>query len=115
MTTPSSMIGQTTSEGPLETLVDAFLAEQRQLTAVERFSQRVGDTGRPLLEPHYRALLPATPPGPGEQYAFEVDLDQCFQRPLGCRFPNHGGRCGHWSGGPSGDCRVLREELLQAP
>ena len=77
MTTPSSMIGQTTSEGPLETLVDAFLAEQRQLTAVERFSQRVGDTGRPLLEPHYRALLPATPPGPGEQYAFEVDLDQC--------------------------------------
>jgi Fe-S-cluster-containing dehydrogenase component/DMSO reductase anchor subunit len=25
----------------------------------------------------YLALLPATPPGPGEQYAFEVDLDRC--------------------------------------
>jgi Fe-S-cluster-containing dehydrogenase component/DMSO reductase anchor subunit len=71
------MMGPPTAKEPLETLIDAFLAEQRQLTAVERFSQRVGDTGRPLLEPHYRALLPATPPGPGEQYAFEVDLDQC--------------------------------------
>lgn len=77
MTQPSFMSGPSTPEDPLETLVDVFLAEQRQLTAVERFSQRVGDTGRPLLEPHYRALLPATPPGPGEQYAFEVDLDQC--------------------------------------
>ena len=25
----------------------------------------------------YRSLLPATPPGPGQQYAFEVDLDRC--------------------------------------
>jgi Fe-S-cluster-containing dehydrogenase component/DMSO reductase anchor subunit len=25
----------------------------------------------------YRTLLPAAPPGPGEQYAFEVDLDRC--------------------------------------
>ena len=58
-------------------MVDAFVAEQRRLTAVERFSQRQADAPAPLLEQRYRALLPATPPGPGEQYAFEVDLDQC--------------------------------------
>jgi formate dehydrogenase iron-sulfur subunit len=58
-------------------LVDAFVAEQRRLTAVERFSQRQADARAPLLEQRYRALLPATHPGPGEQYAFEVDLDQC--------------------------------------
>jgi Fe-S-cluster-containing dehydrogenase component/DMSO reductase anchor subunit len=29
----------------------------------------------------YRGLLPAAPPGPGEQYAFDVDLDAC----TGCK------------------------------
>ncbi len=61
----------------VETLVDAFLAEQRQLTAVERFSQRHADARAPLLEPHYRELIPLSKPRPGEQYAFEVDLDRC--------------------------------------
>jgi formate dehydrogenase iron-sulfur subunit len=31
----------------------------------------------PALERYYRDLLPATAPGPGQQYAFEVDLDCC--------------------------------------
>lgn len=75
-TTFVSPIG-TQDEERLETLVDTFLDEQRQLSAVERFSQRHADVSHPLLETHYRALMPATPPGPGEQYAFEVDLDQC--------------------------------------
>ncbi len=61
----------------VETLVDVFLAEQRQLTAVERFSQRHADARSPLLEPHYRELIPLSKPRPGEQYAFEVDLDRC--------------------------------------
>jgi len=57
------------------TLVDDLLAEQQELTAVEKFS-RAHDL------PHarrgiYRDLLPATPPKAGEQYAFEVNLDQC--------------------------------------
>ena len=52
----------TADEERLETLVDAFLAEHRQLSAVERFSQRHADAHRPLLDPHYRALMPATPP-----------------------------------------------------
>lgn len=61
----------------VETLVDVFLAEQRQLTAVERFSQRHADARAPLLEPHYRELIPLSKPRPGEQYAFEVNLDRC--------------------------------------
>ena len=61
----------------VETLVDVFLAEQRQLTAVEQFAQRHADTSAPLLEPHYRQLMPLSAPRPGEQYAFEVDLDRC--------------------------------------
>jgi Fe-S-cluster-containing dehydrogenase component/DMSO reductase anchor subunit len=55
-------------------LLDQYLREQHEMTAVERFS-RAHDTT--LDEQRYRALLPATPPGPGQQYAFEVDLDAC--------------------------------------
>ncbi len=57
------------------TLVDQLLAEQRQLTAVEKFS-RAHDS-HALPSARYRDLLPATPPAAGQQYAFEVDLDQC--------------------------------------
>jgi formate dehydrogenase iron-sulfur subunit len=55
-------------------LLDEYLREQHDLTAVERFARAHG-----TLPDHdrYRALLPATPPGPGQQYAFEVDLDAC--------------------------------------
>jgi Fe-S-cluster-containing dehydrogenase component/DMSO reductase anchor subunit len=72
------------SPGPLTgpALVANLLAEQQSLSAVERFSQWHGshdsggeDSASPL--PCYTALLPATPPGPGQQYAFEVDLDRC--------------------------------------
>ncbi|MBL9172765.1 MAG: dimethyl sulfoxide reductase anchor subunit, partial [Verrucomicrobiales bacterium] len=61
----------------LETLVDALIAEQRRLTAVERFSQRHRPDAPHALEPHYRDLIPLSLPRPGEQYAFEVDLDRC--------------------------------------
>lgn len=59
------------------TFIDALLADQRRLTAVERFSQRHGTPTGPALEAHYRDLIPLTAPRPGEQYAFEVDLDRC--------------------------------------
>lgn len=62
-------------------LIEQYLREQQELTAVERFAQRHADVGRPLREPYYRALLPATPPGEGQQYAFRVDLDAC----TGCK------------------------------
>ncbi len=64
----------TASEGE-RTLVDRLLDEQRQLTAVEAFARSHERHG--LTEPHYRKLLPASAPRPGEQYAFEVDLDKC--------------------------------------
>jgi len=57
------------------TLVDSLLDEQRRLTAVEAFA-RAHDRNE-IAEPRYRRLLPATAPRPGEQYAFEVNLDQC--------------------------------------
>ncbi len=59
------------------TLIDDLLAEQRALTAVERFARAHDRHERPALENHYRRLLPATAPRPGQQYAFEVNLDQC--------------------------------------
>ncbi len=62
----------------MTTLIDDLLAEQQALTAAERFSEwhdRAHDA------PRYTHLMPATPPGPGEQYAFEVNLDAC----TGCK------------------------------
>ena len=59
-------------------LVDRYLREQ-QATAVDRFASAhdaaradgAAPTGR------YSALMPAAAPAPGQQYAFEVDLDAC--------------------------------------
>jgi Fe-S-cluster-containing dehydrogenase component/DMSO reductase anchor subunit len=67
------------SQEPLHgtSLIDALLDEQRSLTAVEVFA-RVHEAGDvPAQSKFYSRLLPASPPGPGEQYAFEVDLDRC--------------------------------------
>ena len=58
-------------------LVDDLLGEQNDLTAVERFAQFHGDAVEPLQGRFYSALLPGRAPRPGEQYAFEVDLDRC--------------------------------------
>jgi len=61
----------------LRTPIDDYLARQRDLTAVERFADHHDRATPPLHERWYRDLLPATPPGPGQQYRFEVDLDRC--------------------------------------
>lgn len=63
------------------TLVNDYLREQQDLTAVEKFSQLHENTEHRLQESYYRDLLPATSPAPGSQYAFEVDLDLC----TGCK------------------------------
>ena len=68
---------QNQTNDPVTTLVDQLLAEQRTLTAVERFSQHHDRHTAAPEEKFYRALMPTRPPGPGEQYAFEVDLDAC--------------------------------------
>ena len=67
----------------LATPIDRYLAEQRDATAVGRFARwHQEDHGSVLAElTHYRELVPLERPGPGEQYAFEVDLDSC----TGCK------------------------------
>jgi formate dehydrogenase iron-sulfur subunit len=64
-------------------LVDALLAEQQSLTAVERFA-RLHEAGhaREQARGHdqasfYKDLLPLSAPQAGQQYAFVVDLDAC--------------------------------------
>lgn len=64
-----------------ETPISRYLAEQSQLTAVDRFSQRHDAGAVPAMTALYRDLLPASPPGDGQQYAFDVDLDAC----TGCK------------------------------
>lgn len=63
------------------TLIDELLSEQQRLTAVERFARKHEHGELPAQARYYRALLPASPPAPGEQYAFAVDLDVC----TGCK------------------------------
>lgn len=58
-------------------LVGSLLDEQSDLSAVERFAQFHQDTLEPLQGRYYSALMPAQPLGPGQQLAFEVDLDRC--------------------------------------
>lgn len=59
------------------TLVEQLLADQRDGTAVERFAGWHAG-GEPAPDPaRYRELLPVAAPRPGQQYAFEVDLDRC--------------------------------------
>ena len=61
-------------------LLDRYLEEQ-QLTAADRFAQAHdaahADGATPALAGRYAALMPATPPAAGQQYAFDVDLDAC--------------------------------------
>ncbi|MCA9173369.1 MAG: dimethyl sulfoxide reductase anchor subunit [Planctomycetales bacterium] len=58
-------------------LLDQLLREQQDLSAVERFAGLHEHADTPAQAKWYRSLLPAAPPGPGQQYAFEVDLDRC--------------------------------------
>ena len=54
-----------------------LLDEQQDLTAVEEFSLACDYATISSPAARYQRLLPAAPPGPGQQYAFEVDLDRC--------------------------------------
>jgi Fe-S-cluster-containing dehydrogenase component len=58
-------------------LLQKYLAEQQELSAVERFAQQHDDESLSDQARHYEHLLPATAPGPGQQYSFSVDLDRC--------------------------------------
>jgi Fe-S-cluster-containing dehydrogenase component/DMSO reductase anchor subunit len=65
-------------------LVERLLREQQTLpavTAVERISRRLSDDSPPAQARYYQSLIPLTAPAPGQQLAFEVDLDAC----TGCK------------------------------
>jgi formate dehydrogenase iron-sulfur subunit len=58
-------------------LIDFLLDQQRTLSAVELFSREHDNGVLRHDTTRYSRLLPAAPPGPEQQYAFEVDLDCC--------------------------------------
>lgn len=58
-------------------LIQDLLADQQRLTAVERFAKCHVQGELPAQSKYYRDLIPLSAPRPGQQYAFEVDLDAC--------------------------------------
>jgi Fe-S-cluster-containing dehydrogenase component/DMSO reductase anchor subunit len=58
-------------------LVEELIADQQSLTAVERFSRAHDEQAFAPSAHSYRDLIPLEAPRPGEQYAFEVELDKC--------------------------------------
>jgi len=58
-------------------LIDQLLKEQQSLTSVERYSVYFDKKAEINAKPLYKDLIPITKPSEGEQYAFEVNLDQC--------------------------------------
>lgn len=57
--------------------IDDYLEKQQELTAVEKFAFQHDFRQLPEQERLYTDLIPKNTPGPGQQYAFEVNLDQC--------------------------------------
>lgn len=62
-------------------MIETYLKEQQELTAIEEFSLRHDFKQFDQPQERYAQLIPKNTPGPGEQYAFEVNLDQC----TGCK------------------------------
>jgi len=73
----SSTVAPNEADSPNFSLIDLLLREQQDLSAVERFAQHHATSTAPAAVKLYQSLMPATAPGPGQQYAFEVDLDRC--------------------------------------
>ena len=69
--------GAKQSSLPTADLLGLLLREQHDLSAVERFAERHVAAETPLQARYYRDLIPLNLPKPGEQFAFEVDLDAC--------------------------------------
>jgi NAD-dependent dihydropyrimidine dehydrogenase PreA subunit len=61
-------------------LLGQYLSSQQDLTAVERFARRHASNELPDHQV-YSELIPLERPQPGQQYAFQVDLDAC----TGCK------------------------------
>jgi Fe-S-cluster-containing dehydrogenase component/DMSO reductase anchor subunit len=72
---PLPILDFNAQEGP--SLISYLLQKQQELSAVDVFSREHSLDLIPAQSRYYEKLLPASPPGPGQQYAFEVDLDRC--------------------------------------
>ena len=79
--TPLPKMPPVAAKNAAPSLIDLLIAEQQSLPAVQRFAAWHDEHEQTcqVPAPHaaYRSLIPLTTPGPGEQYAFEVDLDAC--------------------------------------
>jgi len=64
-----------------EILIHQAMEEQQDMTAVEQFAFKKDFHQLSPEMPRYTQLIPKRTPGPGQQYAFEVNLDQC----TGCK------------------------------
>src|SRR4026209_834702 len=62
---------------PTPSFIEELLADQRSLTAVEQFSRGHDRNAVARQTGNYQQLIPLEAPRPGEQYAFEVELDKC--------------------------------------
>ncbi|PTY02431.1 molybdopterin oxidoreductase [Opitutaceae bacterium EW11] len=79
-TDDSTLPSEASSSRFTRTLVDDYLAEQQRLqTPVQRASEAFDRAERSATS--WSELIPLSRPSPGEQYAFEVDLDRC----TGCK------------------------------
>jgi formate dehydrogenase iron-sulfur subunit len=80
--TPMSSAKEASAKRRLPVLPIAQLLDvQKSLTAVQRFAQQHEEGELPSQARYYKDLIPLSKPKPGEQYAFEVDLDKC----TGCK------------------------------
>lgn len=77
MTTAATTTDKPTTGDEPTGLLRAVLEESRELTAVERFAKAHEEGEAPAQSKYYRDLIPTGPPGEGQQYAFDVDLDTC--------------------------------------
>lgn len=77
MTTSATTTDEPTTGDEPTGLLRAVLEESRELTAVERFAKAHEEGQAPAQSKYYRDLIPTGPPGEGQQYAFDVDLDTC--------------------------------------
>ena len=66
---------------PSEIVLNQALEDQSDMTAVEEFAFKKDLRRLPAEASRYSRLIPKASPGPGQQYAFEVNLDQC----TGCK------------------------------
>src|SRR4051812_49131020 len=58
-------------------LLEQLLHDQQELTVVASFARKHDAQTLPSQARYYQDLIPLTAPKPGEQLAFEVDLDAC--------------------------------------